>query len=129
MGTYTCCLCFTRRFSSTEVQPPADVRAAFAAHTEGATHMNADQLRRFLTEAQGEATPDDADRIIEQTIQLRPRQPFLAILSKPAMTVEDFYNYLFSEELNPPLRSQVRAPCPPLSSPPTIQRDILFGAS
>ncbi|XP_042391773.1 phosphoinositide phospholipase C 6-like [Zingiber officinale] len=107
MGTYTCCLCFTRRFRSAEVQPPADVRAAFEAHTEGATHMNADQLRRFLNEAQGEATPDDADRIIEQTIQLRPRQPFLAILSKPALTVEDFYNYLFSEDLNPPVRSQV----------------------
>ncbi|CAL9767622.1 unnamed protein product [Musa acuminata subsp. burmannicoides] len=108
MGSYTCCLCFTRRFRSSEAQPPADVRAAFATYAEGAAHMTADQLRSFMSEAQGGDGADaNAERVMEQALLLRQRQPLLGKLAKPAFTVDDFYNYLFSEELNPPLGSQV----------------------
>ncbi|URD88639.1 phospholipase C [Musa troglodytarum] len=108
MGSYTCCLCFTRRFRSSEAQPPADVRAAFETYAEGAAHMTADQLRSFMSEAQGGDGADaTAERVMEQALLLRQRQPLLGKLAKPAFTVDDFYNYLFSEELNPPLGSQV----------------------
>lgn len=108
MGSYKCCLCFTRKFQWSEAQPPEDVRAAFAAHAEGGVHMTADQLSRFLSEAQGDATASaEAERVMEQALQLRHRQLLLGKLSKPAFTLDDFHHYLFSEELNPPLGSQV----------------------
>ncbi|RRT82193.1 hypothetical protein B296_00020552 [Ensete ventricosum] len=108
MGSYTCCLFFTRRFRSSETQPPADVRAAFATYAEGAAHMTADQLRSFMSEAQGgDGAEANAERVMEQALLLRQRQPLLGKLAKPAFTVDDFYSYLFSEELNPPLASQV----------------------
>ncbi|THU45593.1 hypothetical protein C4D60_Mb02t19610 [Musa balbisiana] len=70
--------------------------------------MTADQLRSFMSEAQGGDGADaNAERVMEQALLLRQRQPLLGKLAKPAFTVDDFYNYLFSEELNPPLGSQV----------------------
>ncbi|RWW35127.1 hypothetical protein GW17_00000095 [Ensete ventricosum] len=107
MGSYKCCLCFTRKFRWSEAQPPADVRAAFDAHSEGGTHMTADQFRRFLAEAQGDAAVADVERVMEQALELRHRQLFHGKHFKSVFTLDDFHHYLFSEELNPPLRSQV----------------------
>lgn len=107
MESYKYCLCFTRKFRWSEAQPPADVRAAFDAHSEGGTHMTADQFRRFLAEAQGDAAVADVERVMEQALELRHRQLFHRKHFKPVFTVDDFHHYLFSEELNPPLRSQV----------------------
>ncbi|URE42865.1 RHOD [Musa troglodytarum] len=107
MESYKCCLCFTRKFLWSEAQPPADVRAAFDAHSEGGTQMTADQFRRFLAEAQGDAAVADVERVMEQALELRHRQLFHRKHFKPVFTLDDFHHYLFSEELNPPLRSQV----------------------
>ncbi|XP_042394687.1 phosphoinositide phospholipase C 6-like [Zingiber officinale] len=109
MGSYRCCFFFTRKFRWSEAQPPEDVKAAFARYAEGGAHMSADQLRRFLVEAQGEigATVADAERVIEQ-VRLLSRHPHLSKISRTAfLTLEDFHHYLFSVELNPPTQSQV----------------------
>ncbi|CAL9163621.1 unnamed protein product [Musa hybrid cultivar] len=108
MGSYRCCICFTRKFRWSEAKPAEDVREAFATYAEGGAHMTADQLRQFLEEAQGEAgaTAADAERVMERVRQLR-RPSHLAKLSKPPFALDDFHHYLFSEELNPPLQPQV----------------------
>ncbi|XP_008805482.1 phosphoinositide phospholipase C 6-like [Phoenix dactylifera] len=106
MGSYKCCLCFTRKFRWSEAAPPPDVVAAFAAYAEGGAHMGPEQLRRFLAEAQGEsgATLADAERIIYQVRQLRHRHH---LLGRPLLALDDFHHFLFSDELNPPIQSQV----------------------
>lgn len=108
MGSYRCCIFFTRKFRWSEAEPPEDVKAAFAAYAEGGAHMTAEQLRRFMVEEQGEAgaTAAYAERVMEQVRQLR-RPSHLARLSKLAFALDDFHHYLFSEELNPPIQSQV----------------------
>lgn len=107
MGSYKCCLCFTRKFRWTEPAPPPDVAAAFEAYAEGGAHMGPEQLRRFLAEAQGEtgASLADAERIIDQVRQLRHRHH---LLGRRLLALDDFHHFLFSCELNPPFRSQVR---------------------
>ncbi|XP_042392353.1 phosphoinositide phospholipase C 2-like isoform X1 [Zingiber officinale] len=107
MSSYKCCICFTRKFASSAVAPPSDVRDAFAAYAGEAAYMGPDQLRRFLAEEQGEAdaTLADADRIIER---LRGRHHHLsAALARPGITLEDFFHFLFADDLNPPLVPQV----------------------
>ncbi|RZR78017.1 hypothetical protein BHM03_00003238 [Ensete ventricosum] len=106
MGSYKYCMCFTRKFLWSAAQPPADVREAFAAHAGGAAQMGADQLQRFLAEAQGEAaaTLADAERIVDL---LRRRHHLPSVLARAGITLDDFFHFLFSDDLNPPVRSQV----------------------
>ncbi|XP_008789093.2 phosphoinositide phospholipase C 2-like isoform X1 [Phoenix dactylifera] len=108
MESYKYCLCFSRKFRWVEAQPPEDVKEAFTAYAERGSHINAEQLRRFLADAQGDAgaTAADAERVMEQAYQLRHRHT-LVKLSKPLLALEDFHQFLFSEDLNPPFRSQV----------------------
>ncbi|KAM0948139.1 putative phosphoinositide phospholipase C [Dioscorea sansibarensis] len=108
MGSYKCCLCFTRKFRWNEAQPPEDVKAAFTACAEGARQVGPEQLRRFLVEWQKEtdATAADAERIVEQVRQLRQRH-LLGRVARPLLNLEDFHHFLFSDELNPPIRSQI----------------------
>ncbi|WOL08486.1 phosphoinositide phospholipase C 2-like [Canna indica] len=107
MGSYKFCLCFTRKFRWNEAEPPEDVKAAFSSHAaEDGAHMPADQLRRFLAEAQRDADVD-AEWVMEQALQLRHRHHLLSKLARPVFTLDDFHHYLYSAELNPPLRSQV----------------------
>ncbi|MQL79618.1 hypothetical protein Taro_012060 [Colocasia esculenta] len=108
MGSYRMCLCFTRKFRWSETEPPRDVKETFQAYVEGASHMNAEQLLRFLADEQGEtgASLADAERLIEQLRLLRHRH-HLSKLSRPLLAVEDFHQLLFSDELNPPIRSEV----------------------
>uniref|UniRef100_A0A1D1ZEK1 Phosphoinositide phospholipase C n=1 Tax=Anthurium amnicola TaxID=1678845 RepID=A0A1D1ZEK1_9ARAE len=108
MGSYKMCLCFTRKFRWKEAEPPPDVKQAFARYAEGASQMNAEQLRRFLAEVQGDtrATVTDAERLIEQVRHMRHRHS-LAKLSRPLLALDDFHYLLFSVELNAPIRSEV----------------------
>jgi phosphatidylinositol phospholipase C, delta len=98
------CLCFTRKFHLEEAGPPADVRALFEEYREDGPHMSADQLRKFLAGPHASDDPDQADRIIERIRQLKG--PF-ARISRPVLMLEDFHHFLFSQELNPPLKSEV----------------------
>ncbi|CAK9164204.1 unnamed protein product [Ilex paraguariensis] len=115
MGTYRVCMCFTRKFAIKEAEPPSDVKESFNKYSEGGTHMSAEQLRRFLVEAQGDdkATSSDAEGIVQQILQKRHH---LAKFTRHTLTLDDFHHYLFNADLNPPIGSQVHHDmCAPLS--------------
>jgi phosphatidylinositol phospholipase C delta len=106
MGTYKCCIFFTRRFALSDAAAPEDVRALFSRFSGGTPYMGADELRRYLAatgdpDGNGDGETDAAERIVDRIIQGRSRTPRFG---KPALTVDDFHNFLFSEELNPPIR-------------------------
>ncbi|XP_047086641.1 phosphoinositide phospholipase C 2-like [Lolium rigidum] len=106
MGTYKCCIFFTRRFAPGEASTPEDVRTLFARFSGGTPYMGVDELRRYLAAtgepgAGGDAEMDAAERIVDRILQGRSRTPRFG---KPALTIDDFHSFLFSEELNPPIR-------------------------
>lgn len=110
MGSYNYKMfkCFNRKFKINEVEPPFDVKEAFIRYSERGTHMSADQLRRFLIEVQGEemrCSLSDAERIIEQV--LHRRHHFTKFTRHGGLTMDDFFNYLFFDDLNGPIKSQV----------------------
>jgi phosphatidylinositol phospholipase C delta len=99
-------MCFTRKFRSPDAHPPPDVRAAHAAAAQGD-----DGLRRFLDDVQRER-PSDADRILAVLsgggaaggiARFVGRSPAHAVPS-----LDDFFGFLFSPDLNPPIDSKVR---------------------
>lgn len=107
MGSYAYryCMCFTRKFRSPDAHPPPDVRAAHAAAAQGD-----DGLRRFLDDVQRER-PSDADRILAVLsgggaaggiARFVGRSPAHAVPS-----LDDFFGFLFSPDLNPPIDSKV----------------------
>ncbi|XP_039052616.1 phosphoinositide phospholipase C 5-like isoform X2 [Hibiscus syriacus] len=106
MGTYRMCGCFTRKFKVIEEAPPPDVKAAFDKYAEGGDQMTAKQLRKFLVEVQGQncATVADAEEIALQVLQKRHH---MARFRRHALTNDDFYQYLFSADLNPPIDTKV----------------------
>ncbi|KAJ8769812.1 hypothetical protein K2173_007672 [Erythroxylum novogranatense] len=103
MGNYRMCACFIRRFKVLEAAPPPDVREAFNDYAKGAPIMTAEQLRRFLLEMQGDAGTD-AERIVEQILRKRHH---VTKFARNGLSLDDFYFYLFSADLNPPLHNQV----------------------
>ncbi|VVA32093.1 PREDICTED: phosphoinositide phospholipase C [Prunus dulcis] len=107
MGSYRMCMCFTRKFRVTEAEPPLDVKEAFNKYAEGGTYMTAEQLQNFLLEfqADGGAAASDAERIVEQVLQ--KRHHIAKLISRRTLTLDDFHHYLFSPDLNPPIRDQV----------------------
>ncbi|KAL6640603.1 hypothetical protein ACP70R_021726 [Stipagrostis hirtigluma subsp. patula] len=106
MGSYAYkyCMCFTRKFRSPDAQPPPDVRAA---HLSVST---ADGLRRFLSEVQAES-PADVDRILAMLTAGGPAAGIARLVNRsPAPSppsLDDFFGFLFSPELNPPIANQV----------------------
>ncbi|CAD6216523.1 unnamed protein product [Miscanthus lutarioriparius] len=108
MGTtYKCCLIFKRRFHARDAPPPEDVRALFSLHAGGGPHMGADGLRRYLDATGGHHQVDDAEveRLLEQIrLQQHQGRARLPRLARPLLALDDFHRYLFSHDLNPPLR-------------------------
>lgn len=98
--------CFNRKFKISEAHPPPDVAAAFARYTDGGALMSADQFHRFLVEFQKEssATVSDAERIIHDVVH---RRNHLRESAHHNLTLDDFFHYLFLEDLNGPIISQV----------------------
>ena len=109
MGNYRVCWCFTRKFKISEAEPPTDVKEAFKKYSDDGIHMTADQLRRFLEDYQGDNEHDssisEAERIVEQI--LHKRHHLAKFINRKALSLEDFHHFLFSVDLNPPIRSQV----------------------
>ncbi|KAI3682128.1 hypothetical protein L2E82_50160 [Cichorium intybus] len=109
MGNYRVCWCFTRKFKISEAEPPSDVKDAFKKYSDDGIHMTPDQLRRFLEEYQGDdghdASISEAERIVEQI--LHKRHHLSKFINRKALSLEDFHHFLFSADLNPPIRSQV----------------------
>jgi hypothetical protein len=106
MGSYAYkyCMCFTRKFRSPDAQPPPDVRAA---HLSFASDAHA--LRRFVAGVQGES-PADVDRILAMLSGGHSHGIARLVTRSPAAstpTLEDFFAFLFSPDLNPPIAHQV----------------------
>ncbi|NP_001293118.1 phosphatidylinositol phospholipase C 7 [Solanum lycopersicum] len=100
--------CFNRKFKISETGPPPDVSNAFSLYTEKGSHMTGDQLGRFMAEYQGEkeCTVNDAEQIIQEVVN---RRHHLTKYTKNAHSfeLEDFFYYLFQDDLNAPIKSQV----------------------
>ncbi|KAK9282779.1 hypothetical protein L1049_011000 [Liquidambar formosana] len=109
MGSYVykVLLLFKRKFKIKEVEPPLDVKEAFARYSESDAHLSADQLRQFLVEFQGEegCTLSVAEQIVEQV--LHRRHHLAHYKGQGRLTLDDFFHYLFSDDLNGPIKSQV----------------------
>ncbi|OAY57730.1 phosphoinositide phospholipase C 4 [Manihot esculenta] len=103
MGNYRMCMCFIRKFKVVEAGPPPDVKDHFKKYTDGATHMTAEQLRNFLVDVQADSNASiaDAEKIIEQILNKRHH---IAKFTRHTLTLDDFHHYLFSADLNPPIR-------------------------
>ncbi|CAN1846370.1 Phosphoinositide phospholipase C 4 [Linum perenne] len=105
MGSYRMCGCFVRKFSVSEAGPPPDVRDAFRKYADGGLLMTVDQLRHFLAEVQGDDDDDDdcisdaAEKIVASI--LHKRHHLVSRFGRHGLSVDDFYRYLFSTDLNP----------------------------
>ncbi|WRX12117.1 C2 domain - like 10 [Theobroma cacao] len=101
---------FNRKFKINEVEPPADVKKAFAEFTDGgaaaALNMTAEQLKRFLVVHQGEVdrTLEDAERIIQQVVS---RRHHVTKYASHSLNLDDFFHFLFFDDLNGPIKTQV----------------------
>nr|GMC92870.1 phosphoinositide phospholipase C 6-like isoform X1 [Ipomoea batatas]GMC94264.1 phosphoinositide phospholipase C 6-like isoform X1 [Ipomoea batatas] len=95
-----------RKFKISEREPPPDVRDAFSLYAGNGPHMNAEQLARFLVEYQGEEgrTADDAAEIIQQ---IHDRRQHLAKHNHLYLDLDGFFEFLFQDDLNGPLNTQV----------------------
>jgi len=105
-------MCFTRKFKANEKQPPFDVVEAFAMYTDKGTQMNVAQLRRFLVEFQAEdpgvVTEAHAVRLVEDIVQRRRHLSHGKTTKKGlSLTIDDFFYFLFNDDLNGPLNTQV----------------------
>ncbi|XAR65939.1 Phosphoinositide phospholipase C [Bertholletia excelsa] len=99
--------CFNRKYMVREVEPPEDVKEAFARYAGGLSgHMAGDQLHRFLVEFQGEEglTVADVDRIIH-LVQNQGHHTTKDALH--GLSLDDFFRFLFFDDLNGPTRSEV----------------------
>ncbi|KAM0023559.1 putative phosphoinositide phospholipase C [Helianthus debilis subsp. tardiflorus] len=95
---------FNRKFKITERKPPPDVTDAFTFCTDGDSQMSPDHFRRFLIEFQRQehTTIDDAKRLMELVLhRFRPN------FTHCSFTLDDFFKYLFLDDLNFPIPSQV----------------------
>ncbi|KAL9228666.1 hypothetical protein vseg_004219 [Gypsophila vaccaria] len=113
MESYMICGCFSRKFKKAELQPPLDVIQSFNDYAEGGPAMSAEQLRRFMVDVQGEAetttTVADAEKVVEEV--MRVKHPHIFMFThhalKKSLTIDDFFTYLFSVDINPPINSKV----------------------
>ncbi|XP_010520201.1 PREDICTED: phosphoinositide phospholipase C 4 [Tarenaya hassleriana] len=105
MGSYRMCLFFTRKFRVTEAGPADDVREAFDKYAEGGAYMSPEQLRRFLSEGQGESCGGaEEEKIVDEVLR---RRHHIAKFTRRSLTLDDFNYFIFSTELNPPIGDQV----------------------
>ena len=117
MGSYAYkyCMCFTRKFRSPDAQPPPDVRAAhlsyFGPSSSDPQGAHGHGLRRFLSQVQAES-PADVDRILAILAPISASHGIARLVNRspaPAPpTLDDFFGFLFSPDLNPPITNQVR---------------------
>ncbi|XP_010534598.1 PREDICTED: phosphoinositide phospholipase C 6 [Tarenaya hassleriana] len=102
--------CFNRKFKINEVEPTDDVRqlsTRFASGDGGDSGViGAEQLCRFLEEHQGEkgTTATEAQHIIDDVIR---RRHHATRFTRHGLDLEDFFHFLFFDDLNPPITPSV----------------------
>ncbi|KAH9603850.1 hypothetical protein KSS87_005970 [Heliosperma pusillum] len=110
MESYIICGCFSRKFKKAELQTPMDVTQFFNDYSEGGTAMSPEQLTRFMVDVQGDTTASvkDAEKIVEDIMRLKHHHSFkFTNIVKKSLNIDDFFTYLFSVDINPPIKSQV----------------------
>lgn len=135
--------CFNRKFKINEVTPTDDVRDAFCQFAVGGSGgggsvdgdssdgdgssgvMGAEQLCCFLDDHQGESgtTVAEAQRLIDEVIR---RRRHVTRFTRHGLDLDDFFNFLFYEDLNPPITPQVRLKIKPFSMPTNKNRNFGF---
>ncbi|KAL0720699.1 hypothetical protein Bca4012_035298 [Brassica carinata] len=114
--------CFNRKFKINEVQPTDDVRDAFCQFAVGCGGgggdgdssdgdassgvMGAEQLCTFLDDHQGDSgtTVAEAQRLIDEVIR---RRHHVTRFTRHGLDLDDFFNFLFYDDLNPPITPHV----------------------
>ncbi|CAN6995254.1 hypothetical protein IGI04_017784 [Brassica rapa subsp. trilocularis] len=114
--------CFNRKFKINEVQPTDDVRDAFCQFAVGCGGgggdgdssdgdassgvMGAEQLCSFLDDHQGDSgtTVAEAQRLIDDVIR---RRHHVTRFTRHGLDLDDFFNFLFYDDLNPPITPHV----------------------
>ncbi|KAH0882455.1 hypothetical protein HID58_058551 [Brassica napus] len=114
--------CFNRKFKINEVQPTDDVRDAFCQFAVGCGGgggdgdssdgdassgvMGAEQLCSFLDDHQGDSgtTVAEAQRLINEVIR---RRHHVTRFTRHGLDLDDFFNFLFYDDLNPPITPHV----------------------
>ncbi|CAH2069504.1 unnamed protein product [Thlaspi arvense] len=106
MGRYKMSLCFSDKMRINRGAPPPDVVAAFVEYTEGGNHMTAEQLYRFLVQVQKETEVlvSDAEKIIER---ITSATHHITKFLRHTLNLDDFFSFLFSDDLNHPIVSKV----------------------
>lgn len=101
------CVCFTRKFKIIEAEPPSEVKEAFKKYSGDQGYMTAEKLKEFMIEVQGEigVTIEDAEAVVD--VVLHRRHHLVKLKRRSYFTLDDFYHYLFSADLNSPIGSQV----------------------
>ncbi|KAL7107654.1 hypothetical protein ABFS83_06G067900 [Erythranthe nasuta] len=96
--------CFNRKFKISESEPPPDVREAFWRYSDGGSHMSADQLHQFLVNHQQEdsCTALDVEAIMQHVFHHRHHSD-----KRHTFNLEDFFYFLFHDDLNGPINTQV----------------------
>ncbi|KAL1217836.1 Phosphoinositide phospholipase C 6 [Cardamine amara subsp. amara] len=114
--------CFNRKFKINEVTPTDDVRDAFcqfavggggggsvdgdSSDGDGSTGIiGAEQLCCFLDDHQGDTTTvAEAQSLIDEVIR---RRHHVTRFARHGLNLDDFFNFLFYDDLNPPITPHV----------------------
>ncbi|KAF8108358.1 hypothetical protein N665_0111s0068 [Sinapis alba] len=107
--------CFNRKFKINEVQPTDDVRDAFCQFSVGGSGvgdskddgvMGAEQLCSFLDDNQvnSATTVAEAQHLIDEVIR---RRHHVTRFTRHGLDLDDFFNFLFYDDLNPPITPHV----------------------
>lgn len=100
--------CFNRKFKISESEPPPDVREAFWRYTGGGQQMTAEQLLKFMVQHQEEYNCTEVDvHTIMQHIFHRRHQHIQQEKRLLNFSLEDFFYFLFQDDLNGPINPQV----------------------
>ncbi|CAM8955363.1 unnamed protein product [Rhodiola kirilowii] len=108
---YRMFMMFKRTFKINEVKPPQDVKDVFSKFCEGSDSMSADQFRKFLIQFQGDECRDvsDAERVVDRVLARRhkERDESSGGGGVGGLSFDDFFGYLFFDDLNAPIHQQV----------------------
>ncbi|CAA7028940.1 unnamed protein product [Microthlaspi erraticum] len=112
--------CFNRKFKINEVQPTDDVRDVFCQFAVGGSGgsdgdssdgdgssgvIGAEQLCSFLDDHQGDSvTVAEAQKLIDEVIR---RRHHVTRFARHGLNLDDFFNFLFYDDLNPPITPHV----------------------
>ncbi|CAM8961192.1 unnamed protein product [Rhodiola kirilowii] len=111
MGSSSCYnykmfMCFNRKFKINEVELPDDVKDAFFKYSQGEDILSPDQFYNFLIEHQQEeeCSINDAVRVFQDILQ---RRNHLYQFKNQGLTIDDFFYFLFFDDLNGPIKTEV----------------------